>query len=457
MSSAFSFPILKRVEICTCLRELGIDIEEEELAKPKPDKVRAVYETLIEHCMGVTQEEINTPRFEATEVLQNAELHEESIPVVAFLRHVTKLLSVCGVTDSCLKDLTKPDAKRLVRNLSAIINFAKFREERLGEYAKYTEETEACLEERAAAEEQHGAALAKRKDVLERREAELPQIEALQAECASLEEQIGELNTQQAVLRHESNEVKQATAAIKAKIAETNAATAEAGATVAKLQSQIVSSPDRLKGELLAMADDLATEKAALEAAEAQRAEMAARLAAMDAAEEDLESATELVGGVEGESGRYKKCVAELKATQQRLDVLSSELEEKTSHADHLEKQVARTTERLKAFQPDAEVKTAAAERALEDARAELEQLRKEVEANRSARAAASDKRAAIVRKRMEVKQRHEAQVEEMMASFSTLRASVGEYHKRLLATINSSYPAGFEPSRPVVMPAELF
>ena len=51
-------------------------------------QVRAVYETLIEHCMGVTQEEINTPRFEATEVLQNAELHEESIPVVAFLRHV---------------------------------------------------------------------------------------------------------------------------------------------------------------------------------------------------------------------------------------------------------------------------------------------------------------------------------------------------------------------------------
>lgn len=38
--SAYSYPIMSPPEICTCLRELGIDIEPEELAKPKPDKVR---------------------------------------------------------------------------------------------------------------------------------------------------------------------------------------------------------------------------------------------------------------------------------------------------------------------------------------------------------------------------------------------------------------------------------
>lgn len=35
-----------------------------------------------------------------------------------------------------LQDLHKPDPQRLRRNLSAIINFAKFREEKLGIYAE---------------------------------------------------------------------------------------------------------------------------------------------------------------------------------------------------------------------------------------------------------------------------------------------------------------------------------
>ena len=36
-----------------------------------------------------------------------------------------------GVFDFCLRDLTNPDAVRLRRILSGVINFAKFREERL--------------------------------------------------------------------------------------------------------------------------------------------------------------------------------------------------------------------------------------------------------------------------------------------------------------------------------------
>ena len=40
-----------------------------------------------------------------------------------------------------MRDLIKPDPKRLVRNLSAIINFAKYREERVGVYTELTRRT----------------------------------------------------------------------------------------------------------------------------------------------------------------------------------------------------------------------------------------------------------------------------------------------------------------------------
>lgn len=68
------------------------------------------------------------------------ELHEESIPRMNFYRSCARLLAVSGVNDFSMFDLMKPDAKRLRRNLSAIINFAKFREERLEAVNKLTVE-----------------------------------------------------------------------------------------------------------------------------------------------------------------------------------------------------------------------------------------------------------------------------------------------------------------------------
>ena len=43
---------------------------------------------------------------------------------------------VCGVHDFTMKDILTPDPKRVRRHLSAIINFAKFREERLVMYSE---------------------------------------------------------------------------------------------------------------------------------------------------------------------------------------------------------------------------------------------------------------------------------------------------------------------------------
>ena len=53
------------------------------------------------------------------------------------------------------QDICKPDPARLRRNLSAIINFAKFREEKLAPYAEAQEEADALLDEAARLEDQN--------------------------------------------------------------------------------------------------------------------------------------------------------------------------------------------------------------------------------------------------------------------------------------------------------------
>ena len=52
-----------------------------------------------------------------------------------------------------MQDLYKPDSNRLRRNLSGIINFAKFREEKLVPYTDMQESVEHLLEDTANLEE----------------------------------------------------------------------------------------------------------------------------------------------------------------------------------------------------------------------------------------------------------------------------------------------------------------
>ena len=52
-----------------------------------------------------------------------------------------KIMHACGVTGFSLRDITHPERKRLMRQLSALINFAKFREERMVTFAALSQES----------------------------------------------------------------------------------------------------------------------------------------------------------------------------------------------------------------------------------------------------------------------------------------------------------------------------
>ncbi len=81
-----------------------------------------------------------------------------------------------------LQDICKPDAIRLRRNLSAIINFAKFREEKLVPYAEMQEQTIALLEETETLEETNKGLVSHAP--LGSHDVQSPEMYALQRVCA---------------------------------------------------------------------------------------------------------------------------------------------------------------------------------------------------------------------------------------------------------------------------------
>eukprot|EP00606_Chrysophyceae_sp_TOSAG23-5_P001190 GSChrysophyteH2.ASY1.ANO1.7.1 assembled CDS len=128
----WSFPLMKMTAIKDCLNALDVKVTEAQLNDVSNNKqiYRDIMEYLAEICTGITKEEIVQPQFNGLQSLNNPELHEESIPYMHAFRAVTKMMTTCGIHDFSTRDYLAPSAKRMRRQLSGIINFAKFREER---------------------------------------------------------------------------------------------------------------------------------------------------------------------------------------------------------------------------------------------------------------------------------------------------------------------------------------
>lgn len=66
------------------------------------------------------REELQQPVFMAIDALEFPELHDESIPAMAFIRHLTKLLQAAGVRDFSLKVRRAPSGT--IRCLTAAVH-----------------------------------------------------------------------------------------------------------------------------------------------------------------------------------------------------------------------------------------------------------------------------------------------------------------------------------------------
>lgn len=83
--------------------------------------------SLISQTFANHREELQQPAFHAIEKLEYPELHEESVGILASIRAISKLMAVTGVDDFSTMDIFKPESKRTITHLSAIINLLKFK------------------------------------------------------------------------------------------------------------------------------------------------------------------------------------------------------------------------------------------------------------------------------------------------------------------------------------------
>ncbi|PNH12206.1 putative kinetochore protein NUF2 [Tetrabaena socialis] len=434
---SFSFPTnITTEEIQQCLSDLQIYVDVNHLTKPTYETVRPYYEQAVIALTGVTREELMQPKFSALSVFEYPELHDESIPTTNFFRHLTKLMMICGVRDFNLNDVFKPDVARLRRNLCALINFAKYRDEKV----TLVNELEAGLAAKVAAEqalaaeyEKNVAELRRLQEVRSLRQAE---VSAIESETAGTAAQNAQLNKAQAGLQNEVRGLKSHINGLTDQAAEAKITLSSLHAEAEQLQDQIVQSPEKHRlaiADLIGAAESKRTYYAALCSASNDHDR---KLEFMAKFERELMRCIKLQEELEGVVARKKDVSAAAKDTREAIATEERRYSELASSNLTARRQQASLQDKLSRIEQQGQLKVEAAAALVE----EQFKRREAVEAEHAAGDARAAEQEAQIRgwreRAAEVTAQKDTRARSVVDKYGMLRKAVGDYNRRLEAAV---------------------
>lgn len=432
----YSFPVLKPSDIFACIRNMQIPVSEEDIRKCDVLAIRRIFEVFIENIMGTTREEMSQPAFSGLSALNYPELHEESIPELTFFRTTSKLMHACGVYDFCFTDILTPTPKRVRRQLSALINFAKFREERMAAFGELSRETDQLLKHKTELQEENERLERQLQELLTQRAAEEPAIQQLSQECEALENEINVLNKQQAMLRHETSELKTKNNDLRDQVTSHQFTILEAEKQIEQLRERIVNSPERVKKEIVGIAESLEDAKEELGAMERRYRELHAHSDTFQRAEKDMQRVIEFMNDIEQDMLKCKEAKEKVKAQKKQIEDNRAKAMEAIAHRKRVEKMMEQRRLQHDHRRDEMLIKKQAAEHALQAAHDELAQLessqsdtQQQIEANEAARRE-------IERKWREEELRYQNDLSEIDQMFRRLQLAVDFYNAQVLEAL---------------------
>lgn len=257
------FPKLTTSEILTCLCELGFQVTKEQLLHPDENKetIKALLEYLAEICLGLNHDELTQPAFSGLNAINYPELHEESIPQLNGLRAIMKLMELCDINDFSVRDLMAPDVKRLNRQLSGIINYAKFREQRLMVLTELNGVREELLEKLSQAREKNEALNTRLNLLRQQTQEEEKMIRSLEADCGDLENSVSNLQNQQNNLDSDLTAMNEEHMTLKDSISKAEEEHEDLKSVHKRMTAQIVTSPEKFRKQILEIGQQLQHEQ----------------------------------------------------------------------------------------------------------------------------------------------------------------------------------------------------
>jgi kinetochore protein Nuf2 len=371
----WSFPNLKKDEIITSLSELGVHgVTDDLLQNPDKykDQVKRMLEQLTEICVGMSRDEMSQPAFAGLGTLSYPELHEDSVPQLNSFRACSKMMDIVCAQKFGLKDLVAPSSKKLCRQLSGIINFAKFREDRLALLNDLENTKKASLDKRQMLQDKHDVLVKRLASLREQAAEESVIINRIEKDCGDIENKISGLNVNQAHIREEISQLKSYNNNLKDEIASKSLELEEQSMTKKRLTSQIVSSPEKVRKQIIDTGNLLKMEQTDAKAADKKIRDLSGWIANVEDAQSEVTLALEAISELRAEVEREKSITSEIDNVNQSIHSKRQAFQELDQNIQLLGRQVHRADEKLQSIRKQASSRSAETQLAVEQVHRQL-------------------------------------------------------------------------------------
>ncbi|KAF9973961.1 kinetochore-associated Ndc80 complex subunit nuf2 [Actinomortierella ambigua] len=246
----FHFPLLKSQAILSCMKDVEVPFTEEELARPNATKMQIVYEAMLDIAVGSAREDLFLQDIEAMGLVAYPDIVVDAVRFYVFLDQMTNMMQKVGIPDFSSRDITKPEAERVRRVLSAVINFIKFRVERQSNFFQELVKMDGLIETIADGEREYEDTMAELDALRQKRKADEPKIDEQKAVNHQLASELEELKRIELRLSKTKNEVMNERIQLQQRSKTLDEALARSKAEFNALKAEVVEVPDNLEREL---------------------------------------------------------------------------------------------------------------------------------------------------------------------------------------------------------------
>ncbi|KAI8848697.1 Nuf2 family-domain-containing protein [Chytridium lagenaria] len=345
--ASFSFPNLKPSEILTCMSDLQIPMSMEDLEKPSTQRVLSVFELFTDILMGVSRDQFSQPNFAAMEILEYPDLHQESIILMAFYRQLARLIIEVGVTDFSVRDIIKPEPARIRKILSAIINFAKFREERLSVFEECTRRSAEYVDQRQLLLEKNQDLADKVNSLKLQRAEEEPAYQRCRERNQHLTAELRDLKRVQMAMTEEIDSLKKSKADITDKLNNTQFLLVNGKQDCVRLRSRIVQSPEKLQQAISDMNQSVQGEKINISSLEKRIRDLHAKMDHFSVLDQDLLSCVKLMEECELEMKRSNAADLSVRSEKEAIEKRRLELRDAAQREQQTKRQLNNIEEKM--------------------------------------------------------------------------------------------------------------
>ncbi|EOR01012.1 SUMO-conjugating enzyme ubc9 [Wallemia ichthyophaga EXF-994] len=300
-------PAFKVTELVQCLCDpqyFNLRISADDINRPTPQVVQMIYAACLDYFMGLRPESLEAPKTLLLGRMQFPELFADSVPLMMFHQHVTNLTKIAQVDFFTLQDLTRPDAARTRKILSALVNFAKFKQERQATVDGVAARSEALKERRGELAGENERLRSATAQLREQRAQDEPQAKQARVEMEQALSELSRLKQHQTVLASEIDKLKNHKGELNKAITHYQSLLHNAQQIGHTSTARLVQSPDRQKRAIADMGDELAAERAAEAGLEKRTKDLKIRLEYMDSFNNDIQACIAVLNVIEVEQGR---------------------------------------------------------------------------------------------------------------------------------------------------------